>query len=209
MLTDEIKELGLRISNELNSHRESTTKVWMAHYIAELMHQADHDDDPSRRAEAAQECADLVLKLWEMQKEQTQVSFRSIVYSKLYETYEKRPGADDIRQIMEDPSLLNDLEHQLARDIILFALSDVEADLLRLRICGVTISEVDQNDTTKEVLTQAAKFIEIYDTTIKHLKDIWEHVTELTLNNPDDIQAFVSAQLLKIQDIRNRLINSG
>jgi hypothetical protein len=62
---EDILKLGKRLVQELMS--ETTTKTlgrWMAHYVAELIHKAEHCESEEEKKVAQRECCDLILKLW-------------------------------------------------------------------------------------------------------------------------------------------------
>jgi len=206
VLTDELKQLGQRLVDELSTDRSSTTQKWMAHYIAELMERAEKTNEPDVREKTQKACSDLILRLWDLEKEQAKIRIQGMVYARFDEVYKKRSGVDDLKKIIEHPELVDELEDQSSKDIVLFWLNDIEDDLLRLQIIGEAINSIERDAAIEELLKEADKFLQIYETTKRYLKDIWEQVEEINIENFDNIQSFVSIQLRKIQDIRNRLL---
>jgi hypothetical protein len=62
---EDIIKLGKKLVQELMS--ETTTNTlgrWMAHYVAELIHKAEHCTSEAEKKAAQRECCDLILKLW-------------------------------------------------------------------------------------------------------------------------------------------------
>lgn len=207
MLTDELMQLGQKILAELNSDRSSTTQKWMAHYIAELMKRAEGSAKAEFREKAEKECADLILKLWDLEKEKAKIRVRASIDARFDEIYEKRPNSDEIKKLIEHPESAHELEDQTSKDIILFSLHDVESDLLRFRIIGDAIGSLDRDLATDELLQEADKYIQVFEITVRHLKDIWNQAEGISIEDLAGIQSFVSLQIRKIQQIRNYLID--
>ena len=65
---EEVLALGKKIIAELSSNNEdklSLLEKWMGHYIAELIHKIDREDNTIEKEKLQKECFDAILKLWE------------------------------------------------------------------------------------------------------------------------------------------------
>lgn len=61
----EILKLGKQLVKELNLNRSADTlSKWMAHYIAELIHKAEHAETAEEKAALEKECCEVILRLW-------------------------------------------------------------------------------------------------------------------------------------------------
>lgn len=206
MLTDDLKQLAQKIIDQLNRDRASTTQKWMAHYIAELMHRAETNDDPNIIAETEKLCSEIIIQLWKVDIEWEKLRIQQRFYAELRETYKEYPAADHFRQIIENPELIEEIEEGIHRYAILIFLNDVENDLLRLRIFGDILGHTERTLLTEETLDKANEFLHSYQITIQNLKDIWLEVEEISVKDIDSIHSFVYAKFHHIQQLRGKLL---
>ena len=206
MLTDELKRLGQSIIGEFQTDHSTTTQKWMAHYIAELMQRAENSKGTDIGAETERLCSELILKLWELEKEQEKIRVQSQFYMRLDEVDKKKPLFNELKGIIETPELVDDFREQRDRNLILLWLNHVEDALICLTIFANIIGNIDRNIATEEILVDANEFLKHYQITIQNLKDIWPQVEGISANDEAGIQSFVSVQLQRIQYVRKRLI---
>lgn len=66
---EEILKLGEKLIEELNlEYSVNTLARWLAHYIAELMHEIENSGSKVKQAKLKQECCDSILKIWKEQE---------------------------------------------------------------------------------------------------------------------------------------------
>lgn len=58
-------ELGIHLVQELDLRGRDTLDRWMAHHLAELIEEAQTQNDPRRRESARRRASELVLKIWD------------------------------------------------------------------------------------------------------------------------------------------------
>jgi hypothetical protein len=61
----DILGLGQHLVHELHIQRSDTLGRWMAHHIAELMHEAEHGETAAKRIKARKAATETILKIWE------------------------------------------------------------------------------------------------------------------------------------------------
>lgn len=61
----EIFSLGKTLVTLFSDHdRTDLTTSWMAHYLTEIMNQADNESDLSKKRQLQKECSEIILELW-------------------------------------------------------------------------------------------------------------------------------------------------
>lgn len=206
MLSQELKERGRQLVAELNLQHRDTTQKWMAHYIAELMHRAEDADSAEGRLQAADRCADIIMRLWEHRAEDARRYVRSQVYSSFEAVYEKRELADILRAALEAPTEQAHPRNWSARALILWHLLDVERDLLRLLSIADTIAHMEKGEAVDEAVTEFIEREEQLSIIRRHLDDVFPGTVDLDIRNRRSVVRRVKLALQSIQAVREQLI---
>lgn len=206
MLTDELKDRGHQLVQELDLEPHDSTEKWMAHYIVELMERAQNASSTEERSQAADRCAQIIMRLWERRAEKTVQYVRSRVYSSFEAIYERKELADTLQVILEAPTEQTYPRDWETRSILLWHLTDVERDLLRLLIIANTIDAMDDDGAVDDAIKEFIEEEERTSTIRRHLEDVFPGMRGLDLRNRRSVVRRVRSAFQSIHTARERLI---
>lgn len=203
-MNDDLIKKAKQIIEELGKEHQDSLKEWMAHYIAELMEKA-LSEDVREAQQAEEECAQIILKLWEMkiQEQIIQVkrevnSWRNQVHEEDAQHYEK------LKHALANPENLAsslDAEYGLA----IRSLSEVESWLLELFwICGIL------NDPEQELLDETTQRIAKSEaetrTTCQQIAKIFPDLIDLDLTDQNAADEQIIQALRSVDRLRHALL---
>jgi len=204
MLKEELKQKGHQIISELELAQGNSTQKWMAHYIAELMHQAEHGDSENKRSEAAFQCAEVISRLWDSRLHRARYNAISIFNNLGYRgSYEKWEGADPVRSLLAASDKQYIPTETWEKSLVLSLLSVPERLLIWLVVSAK--SHNAKSDVIQEESDDEGWDEEQVTIVRRHLQDIFPEVENLDLENQEDVEQFVEAALNAIHNIRKYL----
>jgi hypothetical protein len=125
--------LGTELAASLDDH--DTLGRWMAHYIADLIRQADEAPEGPEREALRHACATEILRLWSHRRSFGRASRPMISFDAVYRALERldpqRPRWTDFRAFDDDPAYAQDGTKTAALLAAAIAVEDTARDTVR------------------------------------------------------------------------------
>ncbi len=205
MLDDVLKKRGEAIIAELELENDQTTEKWMAHYLAELMQQAENLGNEAEGKKCKQQCADLILVLWDQRKKLARQAIYSALNSRLNRV-DRLPELDKILStLMNEPDYVNEIKDLPDAVYMLFYMDFYETDLLRLFLIADVVAMIDKNEAAQEVISEFEDAEEVYRLIKQQLQIVWPELANFSLKDTKSLLGSLQQILLKFRQIRERL----
>jgi glucan-binding YG repeat protein len=203
-MNDDLIKKAKQIIEELGREHQDSLKEWMAHYIAELMEKA-LSEDVREAQEAEKECAQIILKLWEMkiQEQIIQVkhevnSWRNQIHEEDAKYYEK------LKHALANPE--NSEPFQNAEDgVTIQLLSEVERWLLELFWITEVLNEPNK-ELIEETTLRMAKSEAETRTTCQRVAKIFPDLADLDLTDQNATDEKITQALRSVDRLRHALL---
>jgi hypothetical protein len=164
-VNEELVRKGRQIIEELGSDRPDILSRWMAHYVAELMEKVESGDlDEAETQTSVTQCADLILRLWEIkvQEETNRIQNRfnswfarasGAIYPLLIDDDEDKHHYENLAKVLAAPESIR-AELSAEAGVIFWSLSDVEHWLIELLWISEALNtpEADSSDDAAQRL---------------------------------------------------------
>jgi hypothetical protein len=204
-MTDELIAKGRQLVEELGAEPELSSK-WMAHYVAELMERAESGDQESSR-QAADLCAELILKLWgvrlqrhivEVERDLRAWFKRGTFQYNTDERYER------LRTALNDPEgVTGEVNADMALDW--GTLKEVENDLLRLWLVAEASDQPDE-----KLFDEIARKFDESDAEVhgiqKRLTKLFPAMAEISPGDLTKVRECVIDSLRKVDEVQRALL---
>lgn len=155
-------ELGKHLVRELDfEDGVDTLGRWMAHHLAELIHEAENSNAEEKRIKASQQAVDTILKIWEHRKNLPREAFPLAKYEDLLKVIERL-------RIRNDPFRFEIYNFQSRNDQLASMLFD---NFTRL-VISLLLMKVDSLESKKLIDTTAIESLG------KDEKKIWSAIQE-------------------------------
>jgi hypothetical protein len=133
-----LREQARQIVREFGEREASVLHQWMAHYVAELMDRIeDPAFSPAERTAAQRECAQVIDRIWRLNRarEATQLGYAIYQHEHFGRPRRVPDLAPQVAAALTEPSAAANWSG-LDRLLSIFALAEVEQDVIRLLING-------------------------------------------------------------------------
>lgn len=203
-MNKDIVEKGKKIVEELLVDDEDILSKWMGFYIAELMEKAKTKDQKKAK-KIKEECARLIIKLWDTKIEKQTISLRQNYYHEMSlknTPQSKHEIIQKVKNSLENPEKTKKTLSKILFEV-LECLSELENSLFRLQIISAVLSSKDS-----EILDSAKqKFLELeLKSHLDLLKEIFPKFTNLSLSNYKSVCKKIAESLKSIYLLRFQLI---
>lgn len=206
-MNKDLVEKGSKIVEQLSVEDHDILKQWMAHYVAELM-EAAKTDDQGKAELAADRCAELILKLWELKatEELVQTSRRigSLLGQAMGDKEEFEQHCDELRDALVQPEAAT-MCMSARTGITLWHLSDLEHSLISLLFVSESLSDSDTerlSEGRRQIVQRETETHEIR----QRVARVFPALEKLSLTDQVAVREQVTRALRSVAQLRHRLM---
>lgn len=203
-MNDDLIAKGKQLVAELGEDAETSAK-WMSHYVAELMERAASDDEVNRQS-AANICAGIILKLWNIKEQKRivqverdlQIWFKQRYRDSSNERYEK------LRAVLADLENASEIDDDDV-GLTLHALREVEDDLMDMWL----VVEASANPT-EEQFNEISRVFDKADAETHSIRErltkVFPDFADLSLDDITRVRDRVLAALRMVHQLRDAIL---
>jgi len=201
---ENLAKKGRQIVEELGAEDQRLLKKWMAHYVAELMQRSESGNDEEAQS-AADRCAELIVKLWEMKLKEQELRLGWKLHHWLGRTDEEGEGYyERLKHALACPEKVKTTEPANV-GVTLWSLSELEKSVIEFLWVSEALNAPD-SEVLDEALQRLAQSDSMTQMIRQQVAEFFPAFADLSLSDRDGVLEQVTTALRTVDQVRHVLL---